>query len=89
MRLPIDEELRSICGEIVASGRSLHDWVAIESDDAFQSAHYCGGYDAVEHAFCFSRRNGPSELWLQLTPEQVAGVVKGVVTHVEARPPED
>ncbi|MBP9752793.1 MAG: hypothetical protein KBD31_03175 [Proteobacteria bacterium] len=39
----------------------------MESDDAFQTDHYVGGYDSTENAFCFSYYNDNNEeYWFQI-----------------------
>ena len=46
-QLRADDDLRAICREIVAHGRSLSEWDIAESDDMFQRGVYVGGYEAV------------------------------------------
>jgi hypothetical protein len=38
-----DEELRAICREIAGARLTESEWAERESDDMFQTAHYCGG----------------------------------------------
>jgi hypothetical protein len=71
------EEFRNICGEIVSQGRKKEDWRAIESDDAFQTKHFVGGFDATEDAFCFSYHSPAGEQWFQVTIEEVVGIASG------------
>jgi hypothetical protein len=54
MNLKIHQEVKDICMNILKKQIAAHQWTLIESSDMFQANHYCGGYDATEHAFCFS-----------------------------------
>jgi hypothetical protein len=86
---PMDDELRSICADIVGRTWSDAEWAAHESDDMFQTPRYCGGYDADEGAFCFSRYDADgSEWWFQMTLADVARVAEGQVITLRLRKPE-
>jgi hypothetical protein len=88
MTIQPDAELRDICRQIVAEGRSEAEWSAIESDDWFQSANYVGGYDATEHAFCFSYLDSDrKEWWFQLSYEEAGRIAAGAVASIELRNP--
>lgn len=83
-------EFRDICASIVAEQRSLDAWRAIESDDMFQSEHFCGGFDATENAFCFSYYAADgAEYWFQLTLPEVSFVASGAVQVLALRPASD
>lgn len=89
MDLPVPDDLRSICGEIVAEGKSDEEWSEIEADDWFQTDTVHGGYDALERAFTFSYYPPEGgELWLQLTLEEAARVAAGELHVVDATPAE-
>ena len=84
-----DEELRKLCAEIVAESLTEPEWAERESDDMFQTGHYCGGFDADESAFCFSHsRDDGSEWWFQLTLDEVGRVARGEAVQLNARPAE-
>lgn len=86
MQLPVDEELRSICHEIVERNEPLDEWRATESDDEFQSEHFVGGFDAGEDAFCFSYyAPDGTELWFQFTLAEAEEIAAGRRTAVDAR----
>jgi hypothetical protein len=83
--LEADEELRQICREITSYELSEDDWAARESDDMFQSSHYCGGFDADERAFCFSYYSSDPEQWFQLSLAEVAALSAGGRVHIGMR----
>lgn len=89
MQIPTKKELRSICQSIVAEGLSLDQWAEIESDDMFQSASFCGGFDADEQAFLFSwYANDSKEYWFQLSMEEAVGIATGGSPQIVGRPAE-
>ena len=64
MQLPVDQEFRAICKQIIKEARTLAEWAEIESGDMFQSARYCGGFEADEGAFTFSHYDEDGrEIW--------------------------
>jgi len=86
--LPNAPELIAICRTICESARSDSEWSAIESDDQFQSLHFCGGYDATERAFCFGMYGETGEeVWFQVTLTDVAAIARGDSVAIELRSP--
>jgi hypothetical protein len=84
--LPVDDEFRAICREILAAGKAPAEWALIESDDMFQSERYEGGYDATEGECCFSRYDDAGgELWFQLSLDEVRQVVEGSLSELRGR----
>ena len=82
-------ELRAICREIVGQDKSTEAWRASQSDDEFQTEHFCGGYEALEDAFCFSYYSrSEGELWFQVTTEEVRAIASGTLPEVSLRPAE-
>lgn len=77
MKIQVGEELKKICKSIIEENKNECEWSLIESCDMFQTAHYCGGYDATEKAFCFSYYddNG-EEFWFQLTLKQIKEILE-------------
>lgn len=89
MEIPVPDDLRAICREIVAEGKSDDDWAEIEAGDWFQSETVTGGYDAGERAFTFSvYPPGGEELWITLILAEAGEVARGERAAVEARPAE-
>ncbi|MCG8333086.1 MAG: hypothetical protein MJE63_01110 [Proteobacteria bacterium] len=89
MDIKIDEEFFLICKEIIDENKSEDEWSEIESDDMFQSASYCGGYDADEESFCFSYYDSDKkEFWFQITLKEVKTVVEGKLNILKGRPTE-
>lgn len=82
--LAIDDELRGIFREIVAQNWSDADWATHEADDWFQTAKYCGGFDATENEFCFSVNDADSaEWWFQFPLSTVAAILSGDIKSIE------
>jgi len=65
--IPLDEDLKEICREVLEKSYSGDEWKNIESDDMFQKGVFVGGFDATENAFTFSYFHGIREYWFQLT----------------------
>ena len=86
--VPISDEFISLCREIVKENKNLEEWAEIESGDMFQSASFCGGFDADEKEFTFSyydtKRN---EWWFQLPIEKIAKILAGEVVKITAKEP--
>lgn len=89
MELPVPHDLRSICRQIVAEGKTNDEWSEIEADDWFQTDRVDGGHDALERAFTFSYHPlEGGELWFQLTLDEASRVAAGEMGVVDARPAE-
>ena len=87
--VPVDDELRSICREILEQGWALSDWSDHESDDWFQSHRYHGGFDATEQQFCFSFTNDSgAEIWFQFPLEDVESLENGSISTIAGRLPD-
>lgn len=87
MNIPITDEFRSICQQIIKENRSIEEWAAIESDDMFQTKSYCGGYDADECAFCFSCYDSHgNEYYFKLAFDETKKVLSYELTEFDARP---
>ncbi|HEX6283633.1 MAG TPA: hypothetical protein VFZ71_02110 [Pyrinomonadaceae bacterium] len=86
MLLQISEELIQLFREIVREQKTEEQWAEIESDDMFQTPSFCGGFESLENAFCFSYFNDEQqEFWFQLTLGEVRKAVAGELTTVEIR----
>lgn len=81
MKLPIDEEFREICGQIVsrydAEGPSALKW----SDDEYQFGAFCGGWDPDGHHgprfyFSFYAPDGGNYLF-SFTLDEAHAVARG------------
>ena len=83
------EEFRAICREITARNNSSEVWRATESCDEFQTDHYCGGYEALEDAFCFSYYSpDQGEQRFQFTLKEVNAIAGGASAAFSLRPAE-
>lgn len=86
MSVNFEEELFEICKEIVAENKSVEDWSFIESDDYFQTSHFCGGFDSIESAFCFSYYDeNEEEYWFQITLDEVIEIFKNKKMNIKLR----
>ncbi|MBB4635616.1 hypothetical protein [Longimicrobium terrae] len=87
MELPVNDDLRGICREILDEGKTDEEWNEMAASDWFQTDSVHGGYEGVEDGFTFSYYSPQGEeLWFQLTLAAVAEVAAGTRTSVEARP---
>lgn len=77
MKKKVDKELLKICNEIKNENLSLDELIACESCDRFQTEHYCGGFDSLEMAFCFSYYESDEEYYFQITREEVDKIISG------------
>ncbi len=65
------------------------EWIATESDDMFTTAHYVGGFDATEKAFCFSYFDSESgEYWFQFSLPDALDLVSNHIKELDAIPAE-
>jgi hypothetical protein len=88
MVIPIDDRLFTICGKIVDENLTEDEWSKVESDDIFQDAHYVGGFDGTESAFCFAYTDeNNAEFWFQLTLSEVKDICAKRMSFVRVRPP--
>ncbi|CAN5596219.1 hypothetical protein BH11BAC3_BH11BAC3_44050 [soil metagenome] len=87
MIIPINEELKSICSQIIEQNLSLEEWAGIESDDMFQTNSFEGGFDATEKEFVFSYF-GDKEYWFQLSLIQVTRINNGDFVNLNSMPAE-
>ena len=87
MKIPINDDFRSICQKIQDENRTLEKWAEHESDDMFKDGGFKGGLNPMESEFCFSY-NDPdgNEHWVQVSLEQVSKVVSGELFDIEGEP---
>lgn len=87
MKVKVTTEFNEICTQIICERKSLSQWAIVESDDMFQSEHFCGGFDADEKAFCLSYYDANrKEYWFLLTLREVEAITQGELFEVMARP---
>ena len=87
MKIAVTPELESMFCRILEENRSQDEWVQVESDDTFQSEHFCGGFDATERAFCFSLySDDDKEYWFQLTLDEMRSLLEHPSSELEVRP---
>lgn len=89
MKLKIDDEFKNICFEILGENKTDEEWSEIPSCDMFQSDHYCGGYENLERAFCFSYYDSlGQEFWLQITLHEIKKIIEGNIEEINIRLPD-
>jgi len=89
MELLITEELISICKYILDQNLTQEEWMKRYSDDAIQTNHFCGGFDAIEKEFTFSYYDeANNEFWFQITLDEVRDIVNGNINFIKIRPAE-
>jgi hypothetical protein len=87
MKIPIDDDLRSICQKIQDADRTLEQWAEHESDDMFQAGGFKGGFNPMESEFCFSYHDAEGkEHWIQLPLGDVAKILSGNMSEIEGEP---
>ena len=84
MKIGVTKELLALVKEISVESKTDEEWAGVEADDMFQSAHYCGGYDATERAFLFSYHddNG-AEYFFQFSTSDVPKILAGELEVLE------
>lgn len=63
-QLKANDDLRAICREIVAAGKTADEWDRTGADERFGRGPFVGGYDAAEQGFTFSYRDAAKKEWL-------------------------
>lgn len=87
MIIQVADEFLAICKEIKDKKLSLEQWRLIESCDMFQTSSFCGGFDGIEDAFCFSYYDKErKEFWFQVDFQEVEQIVAGSKTTLAIRP---
>ena len=85
MNYKLDSEFINICKSIIAENYTVDDWAEHEADDWFQTAKYCGGFDATEMEFTFSVWIDGEEYWFQISLDDVSLVLSGELMDTEIR----
>jgi hypothetical protein len=86
MNLQITDEFINICQEIASKKLSIDEWKLIESCDMFQSLNFCGGFDEIEDAFCFSYYDEKGkEFWFDISLSDVEKIVNGFKVSILLR----
>jgi hypothetical protein len=85
MIIKVEKEFIEICKLIIKEAKSIDEWSLYESDDMFQSEHFCGGFDATENAFCFSYYDNNNEYWFQIDLEEVKKITHGQLININIR----
>ena len=80
MEYEIDEELRGICRDILDDNRTIAEWAELEASDWFQTAHYCGGFDATDKHFAFTVEVSGRDYCFSLTLEEAISIAGGQIT---------
>ena len=79
----VEEELISICKDIIKENKDLDEWRQIESCDMFQTESLSGGFDSIEMQFCFSLYREDDEYWFQLTLNDITKIVSGEIKQLD------
>ena len=82
MLIPLNEELKEICKQIIEQDKSIDEWAEIESDDLFQTKSFEGGYDATEKEFVFCYY-ADTVYWFQISLDQVHNIHNGEIQKIE------
>ncbi|WP_158850993.1 hypothetical protein [Algibacter sp. L1A34] len=86
MKLVVSEELLAIFKSISKRNLTLTEWREIESDDEFQTANYCGGFDATEDEFCFSFYDiNKAQYWFQKSLKEIEEINSGKISEFQIR----
>jgi hypothetical protein len=86
MKLVVSEELLGIFKNISKRNLTLIEWREIESDDEFQTANYCGGFDGTEDEFCFSFYDtNKVEYWFQKSLKEIEEINSGKTSEFQIR----
>jgi hypothetical protein len=86
MLIAVEKEFIDICKMIIRENKGIKEWSLYESDDMFQSEHFCGGFDATENAFCFSYYDdNKNEYWFQISLEEARKITQGQLSVINAR----
>ena len=85
MIIKVEKEFIEICKLIIKEAKSIDEWSLYESDDMFQSEHFCGGFDTTENAFCFSYYDNNNEYWFQIDLEEVKKITHGQLININIR----
>ena len=82
----ITDEFLAICKEIKDKKLSLEEWRLIESCDMFQTSSFCGGFDGIEDAFCFSYYDKErKEFWFQVNLTEIEEITIGTKRFLSVR----
>ena len=55
----------------------------------FQTDHYCGGFESLDQAFCFSYYDASeNEFWFQVTLDEIAAIIAGAKQSLNLKRPE-
>lgn len=88
MKHVLNKDFLSICYKILAEGKTLEEWVVIESDDQFHEGNYTGGFDSTEMEFTFSVMIDYNEYWFQMPLSAIEQVLNQVIREVQVVPAE-
>jgi len=86
MNIPITDELKKICDDIVKADWTESQWAGHEADDWFHTDNFEGGFDADENAFCFSY-SAPNrdEILFQISLSDVKRILNGQKSTILGR----
>lgn len=85
MKLEVNEELKSICKDIIEENKTADEWQKVEAGDWFQTDNFCGGFDKAIGGFAFSYYEGEKEFWFDLKLAEVPEILNGNIKTIECR----
>ena len=85
MKLPINEELKCICKEILDENKTIKEWIEIESCDMFQTENFCGGFEGTDERFSFSYYDGKKEYWFEFLLSDAIEILNGNIKFIECK----
>ncbi len=83
MEVQVNDELKSICKDIVDENKSAEQWKQSGSGELYQTDNYCGGYEASTGVFSFSLYKDDKEYWFDLQLSAISEIVKGNKKTIE------
>ena len=85
MKLEVNDELKSICKDILEENKTGDDWAKVEAEDWFQTDNFCGGFEKATNGFAFSYYENEKEFWFDLKLSDVSEILNGNIKTIECR----
>ncbi len=83
-KLKVNNEFIEILKKINSEAKTIEQWRKVESSDMYQTANFCGGFDATEDEFTFSYYGNDSiEYWFQFSIEIIGELINGLIQELE------
>lgn len=85
MEIQVNDELKSICKDILDENKSAEQWKESGVGELYQTDSFCGGYEAATGLFSFSLYRGEKEFWFDLQLSAVSDIVNGNKKTIECK----